>query len=193
MTTIRLHGILALEFGEYFEYGISKPKEALHAINSNKKGFLKRIKNLHEQGFIYTIIVDGVDLKQLTESDLQKTPKNIDILPIIMGSGWGTIAYIATQVAIDVVVAAISYGLMLLLAPKEPEPPTVEASTRAIDQSFSFSNKANIATQGSGVPLGYGRLKVGTYTVQYTTKNFPQSYKPMELNDDGPNGSSSVL
>jgi len=40
-----------------------------------------------------------------------------------------------------------------------------------------FNNVANVATQGAPVPIGYGRLKIGSSVIQATIKSFPMSHK----------------
>ena len=63
----------------------------------------------------------------------------------------------------------------MLLAPKPDAGPQISATTKALSESFAFSNKANAAAQGSPVPVGYGRLKVGSQLVQMSVKSFPQN------------------
>jgi hypothetical protein len=63
----------------------------------------------------------------------------------------------------------------MLLAPKPDAGPQISATTKALSESFAFSNKANVAAQGVPVPVGYGRLKVGSQTIQVSVKSYPQS------------------
>jgi hypothetical protein len=66
-------------------------------------------------------------------------------------------------------------GLQMLLAPEPDAGPQISATTKALSESFSFSNKANVASQGSPVPVGYGRLKVGSRLIQTSIKSYPQN------------------
>jgi predicted phage tail protein len=169
MTELRLHGILAKEFGSSFFYELEGPREAFFAVDANQEGFINRILALHRNNINYTMIVDNEYVKSEEDFFSEKAPKRIDIVPIVAGAGGGLGALIGA-----LVMAVISYILYLLLRPKEPETPRVEATTRAIDESFTFSNKANIAAQGTPVPVGYGQLRVGSQVVQFVSKNFPQ-------------------
>ena len=64
-----------------------------------------------------------------------------------------------------------------LLAPKPdlglPAQQEVSAMANAYTQSYIFSSKNNLAQQGSFLPIGYGRLKVGSAVVQTSIKSFP--------------------
>ena len=71
--------------------------------------------------------------------------------------------------------AAISYAL----TPK-PENEALEISAGASKGSLIFTNTANVASQGSPVPIGYGRLLVGSQVIQATIKSFPQHQDPSE-------------
>jgi predicted phage tail protein len=53
-------------------------------------------------------------------------------------------------------------------------------------ESFLFSSKANTSEQGIPVPVGYGRLRVGSAMIQSTIKSYPQAFeKEIALKSDG--------
>ena len=199
MTQIRLHGILAKEFGEFFSFKLGKAKDVIRAIDANKKNFIKRINDLAKEGFNYTLVVDGKKVSDLSEVEIKKEHSNIEIVPMIAGSGVdpitiglfilqaagigagataatvaGGLAFAAFAVG-TVALTVVSIGLQMLLAPKPDAGPPISATTKAFSESFSFSNKANTASQGTPVPVGYGRLKVGSQVVQFSVKSYPQS------------------
>ena len=58
MTSVRIHGILAREYGDSFILNINNPKDVLQAIDCNRTGFIRRIINLQKEGFHYDIIID---------------------------------------------------------------------------------------------------------------------------------------
>ena len=70
--------------------------------------------------------------------------------------------------------------LVAALTPK-PEIEALEITADASKSSLIFSNVANVASQGAPVPIGYGRLKVGSQVVQATIKSFPQSQTPQQV------------
>lgn len=197
MTNIILHGILAKEFGENFRMKIHKAVNVIKAIDVNRKNFNKRVFELSREGLNYTMIVDGKKITELEELNIQREPQEIHLVPLIVGSGGGLIvggiagvilgsssagaAFAAvgvgaflSSVVTGVILTAVSIGLQMLLAPKPDAGPPISASTKALSESFSFSNKANVASQGSPVPVGYGRLKVGSQLIQMSIKSYPQ-------------------
>lgn len=238
MTKIKLHGILAKEFGENFEFEISSPKEIIKAIDTNFEGFQNRVNELYQDGLHYTLIVDGELIQQMDDFVKRQKISEIHMVPMIVGSGFiaaigaaisAAIAGISAAVAaIGSTLAAIggaimsgitaiggaigsalggigtalassggfggflgqlaigvaSIGLQMLLAPKEASgtktpaaalPAAANASSTALQESFAFSNRANLAVQGSVVPLGYGRLKIGSQVIMSVVKSYPQN------------------
>jgi predicted phage tail protein len=172
MTKIKLHGILAKEYGEIFNMKISKPRDVIKAIDCNRSGFRKRVVDLQKQGFVYDILVDK---KRMTKESFfnSKTPHQIDLVPVIVGSGLPLLEVILIAVA----QVAISYALM--------DPGTLdggEATVGSTKGSLLFQGgNANVASQGSPIPIGYGRLKVGSQIVQSSVKSFPQSIESSKV------------
>ncbi len=206
MTKIILHGILAKEFGDSFEMNISRPKDAIKAINANFINFENRIRELALEGLNYIIIVDNKKIQDIKELEIKNKFKTIQIVPLIFGAGLaaavgsfvltvvasvggaaaaaGMAAFLATGAGFltsalvgGLILAAVTIGLQMLLAPKGEKIDPVKSSTTAIKESFSFSNKANVANQGSVIPIGYGRLKVGSQVIQYTVKSYQSQVK----------------
>ena len=74
--------------------------------------------------------------------------------------------------------SAISYAL----APKpDVQDQRVSATAEASRSSFVFGNVINTASQGTPVPIGYGRLKVGSKVIQATIKSFPQNQQTQNV------------
>jgi predicted phage tail protein len=207
MKEIFLHGILAKEFGSEFKIQIPKPKDCIKALDANLNNFINRINDLASQGFHYTIIVDNKKIQDIQELEIQNNFIRIDLVPLIVGSGaivggiiltgvaslggaasaaamtvflgTGVGSMVATLVG-GLVLTAVTMGLQMLMQDKNKN--TVNAAkstTTAVKESFDFSNKANVANQGSSIPIGYGRLKVGSQVIQYTVKAF-QSQIPFD-------------
>lgn len=192
MTTINLHGILAHEFGQVFSMNIRKPKEAIAAININKPNFISKIIELSKEGIHYAIIIDGKDIKESLELEITKSPKVIDIVPMICGSGvvvaaLGAIAMFASTTGAVAALGAgyvaafsmvgalmLSIGVQMMMAPnpeKAGKAPRIEVG--GVKESFLFGSKANLVEQGSPVPVGYGRLRVGSNVILTTIHSHP--------------------
>jgi len=208
MTNIILHGILAKEFGGNFRMKIHKAINVIKAIDVNRRTFNKRIFELSREGLNYTMIVDGKKITELEELNIQKEPQEIHLVPLIMGSGGvalvtalgfatsaGTLiggAAFAAAAINAVILTVVSVGLQMLLAPKPDAGPAISATTKALSESFAFSNKGNVAAQGSAVPVGYGRLKVGSKLIQMSVKSFPQNQNATSIMRQNPYSSPNT-
>ena len=195
MTNIKLHGILAKEFGGEFKLNLDNINTLIDAIECNRSGFQKKLNSLSQMGLNYCLVIDGetvMDKKSLSN----KKPKRIDFVPMICGQGVvaavvgiaGLIAGAAIPAGLLATALTIgggiflSTGLSLLLAPKQEFPDSVaaESTVNALSKSFAFANRANIASQGVSVPIGYGRLRVGSQVIQGTVKTYPQNVLPLQ-------------
>ena len=170
MTKINLHGILKHEFGEVISLNISRPKEAIDAIDSIKKNFRLRIVELAKENIHFNIIADGKNLKDYNQLQIKKNFKQIDIVPIIAGGAFWVPFLIS--LAVSVVSVAVSYAM-------QPKPETIksqaaERSVSSTSDSFLMSSETNLAQQGVPVPVGYGRLRVGGNVILTSMKSYPK-------------------
>ena len=188
MTIVNIHGILGREYGNSFLLSLPNPKDVLEAIDCNKQGFLQRLIELQREGLCYDMIINKKRITNGPDMDHMSNPATVDLVPAISGSGplmapllmttglftaGSTALAFAASIANFVLFAAISYAL----TPK-PENEALEISSKASKSSLIFSNTANLASQGSPVPIGYGRLLVGSQVIQATIKSFPQHQAP---------------
>jgi predicted phage tail protein len=202
MTIINLHGILAHEFGREFTMYIEKPKQAIDAIDANKPLFKKRILELSQQGIHYSILVDGENIAHPEQLEIKKAITVIDLTPVICGQGFtalittiaGALTGGAGAVGAALVTGSVAAGftataltsfiggalnmiavtlIQQALAPSQ-KPQRTEARISGAKESFLISSKGNLAEQGVPVPVGYGRLRIGTSIVQSTVKSYPQ-------------------
>jgi predicted phage tail protein len=207
MTVINLHGILAHEFGDSFLMHVKKPKQAIEAIDANKTSFKKRIFDLSQQGIHYAILVDGENVNCPEQLEIKKENTTIDILPMICGSGFvaaltalggflvsaggagsalaavGSL-FAATATGTSVLSTIIGGALNIIattliqqaLSPSQ-KPERTEATISGAKESFLIGSKANLAQQGNPIPVGYGRLRVGSSVIQTTVKSYPQAHQ----------------
>jgi predicted phage tail protein len=188
MTIVNIHGILGREYGNSFLLSLPNPKDVLEAIDCNRQGFLQRLVELQREGLCYDMIINKKRITNGPDMDHMSNPATVDLVPAISGSGplmapllmttglftaGSTALAFAASIANFVLFAAISYAL----TPK-PENEALEISSKASKSSLIFSNTANLASQGSPVPIGYGRLLVGSQVIQATIKSFPQHQAP---------------
>jgi len=165
MTTIRLHGILAQKYGEVFKMDISKPRDVIRAIDANRDGFRKTVMDLQKEGFSYEILVNK---KRLNKDSFlnSKKAQEIDLVPFIVGSG---LPDLVVALIFSLVSAVVQFALM--------DPGTIDGGQSTVgadNKSLMFSSsQINLAAQGSPLPIGYGRLKVGSSVVQASLKSLP--------------------
>lgn len=188
MTNVYIHGLLAKEFGRKFKFSLGRPKDAIAAIDANKKGFTNRIIELAKKGAHYSIVVDGIVANKFSLE--RGTPKDIHIIPAIAGSAGvvtaiGVILYAAALYApeylavylIALGTVAISYGISnLMQKSQKTDVGSASATANALNKSFLFSNGENVAEQGNPLPIGYGRLRIGSAVIQSTIKSFPAKW-----------------
>jgi predicted phage tail protein len=188
MTTIRLHGILAKEYTDVFSMKIGNPSSVFAAIDCNHRGFTKRVVELQKQGFVYDMIVDKTRITDGYKIDNIKDPKTIDLVPVIVGSGavfgflfTGSKLLFASTLGKFAGSLALA-GISAALAPKpDTQNQQVTATADAKKSSFVFGGTVNTASQGTPVPIGYGRLKVGSKVIQATIKSFPQNQQTQSV------------
>jgi predicted phage tail protein len=199
MTTINIHGILGHEFKSVLKLSINKSKEVIDAISCSYPLFRHRINELSQQGIQYSMLVDGEALKTMEQLSIKRSPKVIDIIPTICGSGpaiaavgalalagsaftgtaiaFGTVTWATVLSQVGVMLLGI--GLQMALAPK-PDMKRQESTVSGAKQSFMIASKANTIEQGVPVPVGYGRLRVGSAIIQSTIKSYPQNYSTVD-------------
>lgn len=205
MTQVILHGILAKEFRKSFSLAIKRPKEVFDAISCSHDNFRNRIVELSNQGIHFALLVDGKKTTAIEDASIASGVQKIDIVPVICGTGVvaavvgvalavggfavGGMAFAGAaflgNLMMSVGVGIAMMGIQNMLAPK-PEIQRPESTVDAVKQSFMFGSKTNVADQGFPVPVGYGRLRVGSSVIQATVKSYPQGFeKTISLKTDG--------
>ena len=207
-TKIKLHGRLAKIFGDSFEFfNIKKPIDAVNAINTIHKNFKETIITDCKEGQNYELLVNKKSANALSLQHEQKI-EEIEIVPCIIGHG--PVAAIAVGVAsvgfgiaatgafataffVTLGVGLIMAGVVYLMTPiPENEPREIEATVKT--ESFLFQSQNNVASQGSPVRLGYGRLRVGSQVIASSIRNKDTELEENQfLDDEGVHGKHSTL
>jgi len=158
MTNVKLHGILGKKFREKYSFKyLGKPFNFINAIEANSEGFKKTILNLSNDGMFFEMFFDGERVSSFEGLAREKAIKQIDIVPSISGNDPVTFF-------ISLAVNLLMSGIMYLLTPApEVTMRNIEASIKI--NSFLFSTPDNVTQQGVNVPLGYGRLRIGSRVI----------------------------
>jgi len=176
MTTVSLEGRLGQIVGSNFKFKTRTLREVLIAIEANT-GKLRSYLRGNGKRF-FAIFVDGKEIDLDSQLNTNVYGKNVSIIPILMGALVGTTAAITSAIVGSaaagtltakitsfivgtVLAAGLTFGLNLLISKllKPDDPQSVNTS------SFIFGQAENIAKQGVVVPVGYGRLQVGSRVI----------------------------
>ena len=160
MKNVYLHGELGSTLGKRWELEVDSVQEALWAIEANTGKLTKFLSENQDKFQHYTFLVDDKTLERQTEleSSLPRKSRNIHIMPQISGSELVTI--------ITAIVTAVATGLIMQALFKPPKPKE-EKETK----SYLFSGPVNTAAQGVPIPIGYGRLRVGSTVISASLRN----------------------
>lgn len=154
MVNVKLHGIFENFIDTEWNLNVSSIIEIFHAIEANTNKLVTSLGIINEYVDYFIIYVDDkiVSPEYLNSPILEKNSKVL-IVPLIMGA--------AEQIIIGLVLLAISTGIQMLitklLSPKSP----VDIKT----VSRLFSNYENVTFRNVPIPIGYGRLRIGSIVV----------------------------
>ena len=195
MTKIHLHGILGKIYGKTFNLKVSNASMAINAINCIREGFLKKIQDLSKNKCDYYLIIDDVIVNDKNEFVEKRQIKNIHFIPVLIGFGGAIVASLAGVAVAElttmqlvaaflvnlVISAGVSMGISFLMASinKQGAPPQqmiavggATASIEAKGRSYIFANERNEISQGGSIPVGYGKLRVSSNTINMSVSNY---------------------
>lgn len=190
MKNILLAGELGKRFGRKYRLNVKTPAEAIRALCANFPEFERYVSN---SGMGYRVLVGKQDIggDQLHDP---AGKQDIKIVPVIAGAGkgLGTIligvalialsfyipgsifaieAALATGISVTTMASAAFFvgvaltlsGATQMLAPTASgSDPTEKPENQP---SYAFNGAVNTTAQGHPVPIGYGRLTVGSAVI----------------------------
>lgn len=172
MIKVSIAGKLGKVIGSNWNLEVSTFQDLFNAIEANTgklRNYLSRSKKDKLAIFVDDDLVEAdCFLNQPIKG------KQVKIIPVLAGGASMIAAYIVTTIGLKgmaamvvqfvltaVISTAISYGISLLISkllrPDDPD------ATRT--SSFVFSGAENVTQQGQVVPVGYGRMIVGSNVV----------------------------
>ena len=176
-TTIKLYGNLAKKYGKKFTFkGVHTIIEAIDALSANFKDF--RIAVLKNKKYYIYVDNDNIDTNSLL---FPVTNKTIKIVPILMGASGGIGKVILGAVLIAAsfifptsfspIMLKAGIGLMLSgFADLLFQPPTENPDDD--EKSYLFSGAVNISQEGVPVPIGYGRVRIGSTNISNSISGY---------------------
>lgn len=163
MKKVYLHGALGKRFGEKWSLNVSTPLEAIKALFANEPDIEQYLFKKQEEGVYYGIKKSTGDSFAKTEEYNLKTDKDIHVFAIPQGAGFAGSLLMAVATT-----AASMFVSRKMAEAMERDDQTVQAQTK----SFLYSGGDNRFNQGASVPVGYGRMKVGTNVVSSCILNY---------------------
>ncbi|PNF11071.1 phage tail protein [Enterobacter cancerogenus] len=184
--TIRLYGVLGATFGREFKLSVSSPKEAIRALCVIVPGFERFLNTSKQRGLTYAVFSGKRNLLN-DELSMDRSPEEIRIAPVIIGSKRAGVFQTILGVALVAVAAFVTGGAAIgiggtafaggwgamagigasmaiggvvqMLSPQT----TGLASKQSADNqaSYAFGGVTNTTAQGNPVPLLYGRRRIG--------------------------------
>ena len=186
MATIILLGELGRQFGRRHKMVVASAAEAVRALSANFPTFERVLVSSGERGVGYKVLVgrDELNLERLHEPSGQQ---RITIAPVISGAGGNGLGQIILGAALIAVAwwnpmgwaaagsflsqaTLYSVGTSMILGGVAqmiaPTPKSTDPSERPENKpSYAFTGAVNTTAQGQPVPVGYGRLIVGSAVI----------------------------
>lgn len=195
MKTVRLLGELGKQFGKEFKLDIATPAEAIRALCANFPEFERHLVESEKRGVAYKVIVGkkaqliGDLINPSGKQEIKLVPvlqgAGGDTGMIILGAALIVASFyipgaifavefaLATGVATTTLAGyAFTVGAMLALAgaasilsPKQDGSAQDMNNSPDNKPSYTFNGAVNTTAQGYPVPVGYGRMIVGSAVI----------------------------
>jgi predicted phage tail protein len=164
MKSVFLHGKLGDHFGKKWRLSVESPQEAIKALIANAPEIHTYLTKKQQEGVVYGI-KKNKNSGFLNEGEWgMKAPGSLHIFPIPQGSGTFTLNLLLAVAT----TAASMYISKKMAEAMERDDSTVSSETK----SYLFNGGANRYNQGATVPLGYGRMKVGSNVISSCVVNY---------------------
>lgn len=191
MKTIKLYGQLAKRFGRSFKFDVASPAEAVRALSVNLQGFKQFL--ISDIDNTYTIFVGSEDQIILDLHHPSSDRDVIRIVPMVNGAGsigriivggfliWATggmstafggalgggIPALQGLGFLSTALGNLGWALMLGGISSLLFSPPKQESYEAVENqpSYIFNGAVNTTRQGNPVPIGYGRMRVGSQVI----------------------------
>lgn len=191
--TFNLYGELGEKYGKTFELECGTVRQGLDILFANFKTMKQHIIDSDKWLAGYEVWANEVPLEATdTDFTLVRQSASVKIIPVVCGAS--STARIIIGVVMVVVGAVLTYfgnpygpllmkmGVVMIIggvAEKlAPKPKLNSASERNVTDkatSYIFSGPVNNTKQGAAVPIGYGRMLVGSNVISsaFTTVDIP--------------------
>lgn len=182
---IKLLGYLGKKFGKEHKMDVQSPAEALRALCSQVRGFKEYLLGSGREKK-FKVIVGNAALQDIEkESRLVSEGSDIILAPVVKGGGGGVGQVVlgaaliglaiwnpaflsmtsSTALAVGAAGAGIMLGGILGMTMRPPATPSPSERSKDNDRSYLFNGAVNTTQQGQPIPIGYGRMRIGSQVV----------------------------
>jgi len=195
MKTVKLLGELGKEFGKEFKLDISNPAEAIRALCANFPQFEQHLVQSEKRGVGYKVIIgkEAISADDLMNPSGKQTIKFVPVVMgaggdtgmiilgvalvvasfYIPGSMFAIEAALATGISVTTMASyTFAVGAMIALAGVSSVlSPSQGGASQDLNNSpdnkpsYTFNGAVNTTAQGYPVPVGYGRMIVGSAVI----------------------------
>ena len=182
MRKVKLYGELAKKIGREFMLEVESVAEAVRALSANFPGFEKELMTAHLRGVEYVVRADKRDVTEMELNNSLAPQETIRIAPIAVGrKNGGVFQTIIGSILVVVGVVLNAYGqtwgtyliqagvalvaggiIQMLIPVPKTDGPSEQPENKP---STYFDGAVNTLAQGHPVPLGYGKLMVGSAVI----------------------------
>lgn len=184
MRTILLLGDLGNNFGKKFEMDVKNPAEVIRALCANFPDFKKYVIESGKKNVFYKVLV-GKQARTVEQLHDPSGKDVIKIVPVIGGAGGranpftfiaaaaliaasfvGNYFFPGNPISPYLMNAGIAMAIGGVVQMLTPVPKTPNNNDRPDNKpSFVFNGAVNTVAQGNPVPVGYGRMIVGSAVI----------------------------
>jgi predicted phage tail protein len=190
MKRIILYGDLAKRWGREHSFDVSTVAEAIRALKANFKDFESYMCSAHVYGIGFKVFCGEQSLYIDELKNPIRETDEIKIVPVIFGSGADlriilgiallTVGLIfapgATGLLFGVTQGLITGGVGLIISGVAQMLTPVQAPQDSTSKSsYIFAGPVNKGNQGDGIPIGYGRMFIGSAVVSAEVTTSDQS------------------
>jgi predicted phage tail protein len=151
MINIILHGVLGKKLGKNWQLNVDSIYEIFEAVEANNQKINKYFSDFKKFVTHFIVYVDGKILpSHLLKSKILENGNKVEIIPIVQGGG-------TALIITGIIMMILSIILSIVLSPKVPKDVKTNSSI--------MGSINNVLNRNAPVPLGYGRLKVGSLVI----------------------------
>lgn len=156
MVNIKLHGIFEEYVKTDWTLNVKTIFEVFEAIEANSGKLLQALGNFQEYLSHFIIYVDNKPITaEYFNSPILKKNSKVEIVPLILSSTLGI------DILIGLLLLAVATGIQMLIT----QLMTPKAPKDVKNNSRIFTGYENVTKRNIPIPLGYGRLKIGSVLI----------------------------